>query len=79
MAANTTTFTWSRNYDGSYTFNSELFVADTWQFRSDYGDLQWGCDIRYIDGREMECEFFQMDYLKDVKAALIYKVEKFHK
>ncbi len=72
-----TTATWSRNPDGSYTFTSESFIADAWQFRSDYGDLQWGCDIRYIDGRQMDCEFLQMDYLKDVKAALIRKSENF--
>ena len=72
------TTSWNRNLDGSYTFTSESLVADAWQFLSDYGDLQWACDIRYTDDRQMDCEYIQMDYLKDVKAALICKVEKSH-
>jgi hypothetical protein len=51
--------------DGThYTYACEFFTATIWKYQSAYGDIQWGCDIRYPEGHHgVDLTYGQFDTL----------------
>jgi hypothetical protein len=60
------TATLSKDGD-QYRYQSATATYTIWKFRSDYGDNQWGCDVRYHDGRTIDTGYAQGDRLADIR------------
>lgn len=57
--------------DYGYMFTNAQMVCRISQFRSAYGDLQWGGDIEWLDGRP-STEYIQTNTLSGIRATLAY-------
>jgi hypothetical protein len=69
-------YSWDRDSNGGYDFVCATFRAYVWRDKSDYGDIQWYGDIHYFDGRNMGYEHIQVDYLNDIRRALVSKASE---